>query len=559
MVSAMLCDALTSPTKSLVALYSSLTANGQAIDFPTLAPKHFKNIFSSQKHFSQIPPLDVRHPPSAYSPRSLVRFRAMVQDTSLSQEIYLSSFGDGKPGGWGLEDEALVDDEDVGDIDHAKLRERTVIWAVSIPGEAEWVSEFIEDSEEPGGTQALAAPLEAASRAHKFPDPSCPHIGAFIKLYDASESTPKSTEIYTFVGVLTSESRPELAPSENAPVYPTLHVLFSIPRPPTITPFPYPFSAGSPEASPIGDVPLQADVDHGVLELRNELISWIADEALGGDKEAAEWVVLTCVGKVRSRAPQLNPLSLTISNFPSSPTPPDAKSSSVPTVAAILSHILPITAHLPLSLSLLNTSSFVPEYHEEDLHSGRLQLPAGTTVLVEETGMTEGKVVEKGLRNITALQQCIASQSISYVFPYSTFSFSTDLTFIVLSEGKKSAFVDTDVNIRLRDLSAEPAEFYKPADRINVPPPAKLEAFRRLVGGAKNGQVTISESVSKFIQDDFVKERRDMKGTTSEDLALRMSAARVMALSMHEKEVTQCIWERVKVLDQHRKAAAAAF
>ena len=31
---------------------------------------------------------------------------------------------------------------------------------------------------------------------------------------------------------------------------------------------------------------------------REELLSWIAEEALGGDRDAAEWVLLTCVARV---------------------------------------------------------------------------------------------------------------------------------------------------------------------------------------------------------------------------------------------------------------------
>jgi hypothetical protein len=32
--------------------------------------------------------------------------------------------------------------------------------------------------------------------------------------------------------------------------------------------------------------------------VREELLDWIANEALGGDRDAAEWVLLTCVARV---------------------------------------------------------------------------------------------------------------------------------------------------------------------------------------------------------------------------------------------------------------------
>ena len=47
-----------------------------------------------------------------------------------------------------------------------------------------------------------------------------------------------------------------------------------------------------------------------------------------------------------------------------------------------------------------------------------------------------------GVLNVRALKQCISSQTIAYSFPFNDFSFSTDLNFLVLTQDKKSAFVD---------------------------------------------------------------------------------------------------------------------
>jgi hypothetical protein len=58
---------------------------------------------------------------------------------------------------------------------------------------------------------------------------------------------------------------------------PTLHVLFVRDDPPNI---------------------LGAPKDPIELNVREELLDWIADEALGGDRDAAEWVLLACVARV---------------------------------------------------------------------------------------------------------------------------------------------------------------------------------------------------------------------------------------------------------------------
>ena len=45
-----------------------------------------------------------------------------------------------------------------------------------------------------------------------------------------------------------------------------------------------------------------------------------------------------------------------------------------------------------------------------------------------------------GITNIQAIQNVINSQTVDYIFPFSSrFTFHTDLSIIVVSEGRKSA------------------------------------------------------------------------------------------------------------------------
>jgi hypothetical protein len=46
-----------------------------------------------------------------------------------------------------------------------------------------------------------------------------------------------------------------------------------------------------------------------------------------------------------------------------------------------------------------------------------------------------------GVLNVMAVQDVMASQTLPYKFPFSDFSFPTDISFIVLAEGSKSAFL----------------------------------------------------------------------------------------------------------------------
>lgn len=93
-----------------------------------------------------------------------------------------------------------------------------------------------------------------------------------------------------------------------------------------------------------------------------------------------------------TRAIPLLPPSLTLSRFPQ-PSSPEY----LPALSHILAELLPQYLLIPLSLDLLNKIPFLPESKEEDLHSGYLQLPLGTTILLTESGVQEGKLLEKGM------------------------------------------------------------------------------------------------------------------------------------------------------------------
>ena len=76
---------------------------------------------------------------ASYPHGSLVRLPAMVQDTSSSPELYASSFHAGEIcGGWGLEDD--LPQSEISETDYSTLKERSILWAVNIPGLASWCS-----------------------------------------------------------------------------------------------------------------------------------------------------------------------------------------------------------------------------------------------------------------------------------------------------------------------------------------------------------------------------------------------------------------------------------
>ncbi|KAF5324555.1 hypothetical protein D9611_004471 [Ephemerocybe angulata] len=527
MVSSLLVDALARPS---VLLQDLANVPDDAQDLPARVSKYFGDIFASDDAFNEITQLGLETPPESLTPRSLVRFDAMVQDTACSPEIYLSKRSSGECGGWGLNEHDATDD-DPSPVDYNLLRECNVIWAVSIPGQSPWSSSQGDLGVAPSTTPA-PSPL-----SHKYPLPSTAHLGVQIKIYDSTLAEPiRTTDLYSFVGILTSD--PWHTSSETVTLVPTIHVLFARQIASTIVPRAFPASFESP-----------------VREVREHLISWVADEALAGDKLAAEWVLLAVMSKVQSRAPPILPLSLNLTGFGPS-------TASNPKLTHVLSQLVPMLAVLPLSLNVVNSTTFVPESKDEDLHSGWLQLPKGSLCIVSEVSMDEGTVSQKGVYNLRTIQDTMSNQTLDYVFPFSQFSFETDISFLVLSAGKKSPFFRTQLQVPLRG-STDTGLYAPDASLIRLPSPETLSEYRNLIGGGKIANITLEESTAKFIQDDFVKERQAASSknagktgdvVTSDDLIIRMMVAKLLAASYHRPEVTREIWEEAKALDERRKA-----
>lgn len=89
--------------------------------------------------------------------------------------------------------------------------------------------------------------------------------------------------------------------------------------------------------------------------------------------------------------------------------------------------------NLPLTIDGLNKTKFSPKSVSENLEAGVLQLVDGTVLLVDETVLDEGQLVDPGVRNFQALQNVIQNQTLTYEFPYSQYDFDTDISVLSLS------------------------------------------------------------------------------------------------------------------------------
>ncbi|GAA6059426.1 hypothetical protein JCM10212_003658 [Sporobolomyces blumeae] len=529
--------ALKKPLELVQKLYRD---GGSSLDsFEDRVESTFSTLLNDAR--TQLPAITSLSKPSSLPPQgSLVRFRGMVQDTGYGGELYRALGSKNEVLMYGAEETDAG--ASTGQEDYSKLRERQVFYVVSVPGETRWVKQRLDgasdDDLESGLRNLSIAPCSepSSSMLHKIPLPSEPHFGLIVKVYGDFGDKMRSTDVYDFVGILgetTMSSGLDAFDSDEAsssqPAVPALHVISALPP---STPIALPPAA---ESSTDEDV-------------RRELVEYLA-RAVGGDLDAAQWILLALVARIHTRHASglaLGALSLNLAVPPA--FSPDARD-ALPT---ILSELVPTLASLSPTISSLNDpkSRFAPRSRDESLDSGLLQLPKGTTVCVDMRGIAEGKLQDSGVRNLRSLATTIAQQKLAYEFPFSSFELDTDLNFILLSEGK--AILPTDCVVYV-----EPKQMRSSTDEaLAAPSREQLDRYRSFLSCAKHASFTIPPEMSDVIQHDFVERRQASQGgegMTQEDLLFRMTASRLLALSRGKTALDRDSWIETAELDERRK------
>ena len=97
------------------------------------------------------------------------------------------------------------------------------------------------------------------------------------------------------------------------------------------------------------------------------------------------------------------------------------------------------------------------------------------------------------------------NQSLRYAFPFSQFSFNTDIGFILLVEGRQSPFftvgclsfafarlaispplvMQTDISLPFKPQTIDTTQLYKNESEIEMPDQQQLDAFRDLLSRAR--------------------------------------------------------------------------
>lgn len=425
-------------------------------------------------------------------------------------------------------DSALLDDD--------RVAERAVFYGVSLPGMTGWAREMSL-----GSSHTLAEALDHlhvdvsdVNRAPLIEDPS---VTAVIKMYNLDEAERlKTTDVVDVVGILGMDGQPtsdwHLSEEEGAVQWmPSIHVLHwtRTPLESMAETWMQRQAATTHALSPSAPSPFADDV-----ALRTALIDYLA-AALGHDALAAEFVLLVLLGRIHARRAgvTVGSFSLNLSRM--------VEHDLVPA----LESLMPTVVRQPLNLTTLNDPkhTLFVRHAEQETHAGRLQLPNGTCVVIDERTMQEGKLHDHGVQNIRALTSVLQKRSLPYVLPYSEMHLDTDLIMVVVSEGKSFLPVDVHVPVQSMQASTMPSVSNE-----------TLQAWRAFLARTRSESLTIPETVSQHIQDDFVERRRVSSNFDQEDLQRCLSIARLLALSHGHTELTPELWRRAIALDEARAA-----
>ncbi|CAI5458173.1 unnamed protein product [Closterium sp. Yama58-4] len=299
-------------------------------------------------------------------------------------------------------------------------------------------------------------------------------------------------------------------------------------------------------------------------DIRAALLSRLA-AALGGDRLAAEYLLLHLLSRVHTRIEPmpLGKLSLNLSGFPEpssastpshpppplSSSPPSLSQAASPSLSALTSSLqtlLPATATLPLSLDTLNSRRLAPhkDYTSDRLVSGVLQLPAGTHLTIDETALKPGRVTALGSQNLRALKELLEWQKVDYDFQYYKMEMQSDIPVLILSHAT-SRLLPADVSLPVRCTA--------PPQPVREDEP-DVATWRRYIGCCRLLDHEIKDDMREQVERELVAARQEDPSLDSDTFHRWLTLARLAAASFGERELSRERWQAVRDLEQAREA-----
>ncbi|XP_074502870.1 mini-chromosome maintenance complex-binding protein isoform X1 [Sebastes fasciatus] len=361
-----------------------------------------------------------------------------------------------------------------------------------------------------------------------------PALSALADEKDASSSLLDPTECME----MAEEQRVHCPP---ASLVPRLHVLYAKPLPHN--------NPVLPSASLEDNSTFLSSTLSEMAAVRAELLTYFTHILLG-DALAAEYLILNLISNVYSRRDVL-PLGKFTLNLSGCPT----VASYTERFYQIIQQLVPSSYYLGMSLQNMNQIRFVPkkDYVANRLVSGALQLARNTSLFLDETQLEQGQLDTAGVRNITALGNLISWQKVDYDFNYHQMEFPCNINVLIASEGRSLLPSDSQVPLQSQVASPHMEEYLS---SIHMHPQAsQLNKFRMYLSVAQQLDYSISDEMTKSVEDDFVDMRKDdPQSISAEDLHRMLVVARLLSLSLGQTSLSTDSWLRAKHIEMLRRS-----
>ncbi|XP_069095332.1 mini-chromosome maintenance complex-binding protein isoform X1 [Pleurodeles waltl] len=295
--------------------------------------------------------------------------------------------------------------------------------------------------------------------------------------------------------------------------------------------------------------PLVSNFMSELSSVRAELLGFLT-HALLGDGLAAEYLILHLISTVYSRRDVL-PLGKFTLNLSGCPR----NSAFTELLYRVLQQLVPASYHLRMTIQNMNELKFIPrkDYTANRLVSGLLQLAGNTSLMVDETALEQGQLDTLGVHNITALGNLITWQKVDYDFSFHRMEFRSNVNVLITSESKSLLPSDCQVHLQPQIIPPNMEEYM--VSLLAAVLPSTLNKFRMYVSLLRLMDYSISDEVTKAVEDDFVEMRKyDPQSITADDLHRMLVVARLLSLSAGQTTLSRERWLRAKQMEMLRKS-----
>ncbi|CAM4702927.1 unnamed protein product [Lepidochelys kempii] len=282
--------------------------------------------------------------------------------------------------------------------------------------------------------------------------------------------------------------------------------------------------------------------------LRAELLGFLT-HALLGDSLAAEYLILHLISTVYARRDVL-PLGKFTVNLSGCPR----NSIFTEHIYRIIQQLVPAAYRLQMTIENMNHSRFIPhkDYTANRLVSGVLQLASNTSLVIDEMLLEQGQLDTTGVHNVTALGNLITWQKVDYDFSYHQMEFPCNINVLITSEGRSLLPSDCQVQLQPQIIPPNMEEYIN--SLLTAVLPSMLNKFRIFLSLLRLLDYSISDEVTKAVEEDFVEMRKnDPESITADDLHRTLLVARFLSLSAGQTTLSRERWLRAKQLEALRK------